>query len=66
MAVCTYASSDFKKVVQDCDNWEQKYGESTQQIGEVLALKADAEIALGDNDAALANYIRSYKARHHG
>lgn len=61
MAVCTYASSDFKKVVQDCDNWEQKYGESTQQIGEVLALKADAEIALGDNDAALANYIRSYK-----
>jgi tetratricopeptide (TPR) repeat protein len=45
-------------VVKDCDEWLQKHP-GDQMTGEVLALKADALLALGNKPAAAACYNES-------
>jgi TolA-binding protein len=61
LAVCYYAASQFDDVIHRCDQWEKDYPHD-QQLGEVLALKADCLAAEGKNDEAVDTYIRSYKA----
>lgn len=61
LAVCNYAASLYDKVVTDCEDWEKEFG-NHQQLGEVLALRADALAAKDHPAEATGTYIRSYKA----
>jgi TolA-binding protein len=60
LAVCKYAASLYEEVIADCKAWETEFP-GNQQLGEVLALRADS-YAAGDRPSdAIENYIRSYK-----
>jgi TolA-binding protein len=61
LAVCKYAASLYNEVVTDCEAWEKEFG-NHQQLGEVLALRADALAATDHSTEATDTYIRSYKS----
>jgi len=58
MAVCHRSAGENETVVKGCDAWLQKHP-GDQMTGEVLALKADALLALGNKAAAAAAYNES-------
>ena len=60
LAVCKYAASLYDEVIADCKAWEADLP-TNQQLGEVLALLADAYAATDREDEAASTYIRSYK-----
>jgi TolA-binding protein len=63
MAVCKYAATNptmYDEVIKDCQAWEREFPKN-QQLGEVLALLADAQAASGRDNDAVPVYIRSYK-----
>ncbi len=63
LAVCKYAATNptmYDEVIRDCQAWEREFPKN-QQLGEVLALLADAEAASGHDNDAVPVYIRSYK-----
>ncbi len=63
LAVCKYAATNptmYDEVIKDCQAWEREFPKN-QQLGEVLALLADAEAASGHDSDAVPVYIRSYK-----
>ena len=59
-AVCKYAASLYEEVIKDCKAWESEFPKD-QQLGEVLALLADAYGASDREADAIPVYIRSYK-----
>lgn len=61
LAVCKYAASLYDEVVADCQAWEKEFG-NHQQLGETLALRADALAATEHPTEATDTYIRSYKS----
>jgi TolA-binding protein len=61
LALCYYAASHHEETVSCCREWEKQYGQDPQ-LGEVLALLADALTAQGAVDEAVETYIRSYKS----
>ena len=60
LAVCKYAASLYDEVMADCKAWERDFPKN-QQLGEVLALLADAYAASDRENEAIPIYIRSYK-----
>ncbi len=60
LAVCKYAASLYSDVIKDCKEWESAFPKN-QQLGEVLALLADAYGASERESEAIPIYIRSYK-----
>src|SRR5207237_3375162 len=60
LAVCKYAASLYDEVIADCKAWERDFPKN-QQLGEVLALLADAYAASDRENEAIPIYIRSYK-----
>lgn len=60
LAVCKYAASLYPEVIADCQAWEREYPDN-QQLGEVLAMLADAYAASGREAEAIPVYVRSYK-----
>ena len=60
LAVCKYAASLYDEVIADCKAWENEFPKN-QQLGEVLALLADAYAAQDKVNDAITIYIRSYK-----
>ena len=60
LAVCKYAASIYDEVIADCKTWETEFPHN-QQLGEVLALRADSDAAGDHPSEAIENYIRSYK-----
>jgi TolA-binding protein len=60
LAVCKYAASLYDEVVADCQAWEREFPRD-KQLGEVLALQADAYAATDRTDDAIRLYIESYK-----
>ncbi len=63
MAVCKYAAVSptlYDEVIKDCQAWEKEFP-NNKQLGEVLALLADAYAASGKETDAVPVYIRSYK-----
>ncbi len=60
LAVCKYAASLYDEVVADCQAWEREYPKN-KQLGEVLALHADAYAATDRTEDAIRFYIDSYK-----
>lgn len=60
LAVCKYAASLYDDVIKDCQAWESEFPKN-QQLGEVLALLADAYGASSREKEAIPVYIRSYK-----
>jgi TolA-binding protein len=63
LAVCKYAATNptmYDEVIKDCQAWEREFPKN-QQLGEVLALLADAQAASGRDNDAVPVYIRSYK-----
>lgn len=60
LAVCKYAASLYDEVIADCKAWERDLPKN-QQLGEVLALLADAYAASDREDEAIPLYIQSYK-----
>ena len=58
IAVCHMSAGEHGTVVKDCDAWLKKHP-GDAMAGEVLALKADALLALGDKAAAVACYNES-------
>ena len=60
LAVCKYAASLYDDVVKDCKDWEAEFPKN-RQLGEVLALLADANGASDRESEAVPVYIRSYK-----
>lgn len=60
LALCYYAASQYDDVIKRCREWEKEFGQD-QQLGEVLALQGDAELAKGDTDAAIESHMRSWK-----
>ncbi len=60
LAVCKYAASLYDDVIKDCKDWEAEFPKN-QQLGEVLALLADAYGASDRENDAIPVYIRSYK-----
>lgn len=63
LMLCLFQKQDYDKVLVNADNWQSQYG-NDQQLGEVLALKADCLAAKNDLEGAIETYIRSYKAAH--
>jgi TolA-binding protein len=61
LAVCKYAASLYDQVIADCQAWEKQFP-GNPQLGEVLALLADAWAASDRESAAIPVYIRSYQA----
>ncbi len=61
LAVCKYAASLYDDVVNDMKAWEEEFKENPQ-LGEVLALRADAVAALGRDSEAGQLYVRAYQA----
>ncbi len=61
IAVCKYGQENYAETLADCQAWEIKHA-GNAQLGETLALAADALIALDRVDEALPVYVRSYKA----
>ena len=61
LAVCNYAASLYESVINDCKAWENDFAKNPQ-LGEVLALLADAYAATDREQDAITTYIRSYKA----
>lgn len=60
LAVCKYAASLYDDVIKDCKDWEAEFPKN-RQLGEVLALLADAYGASDQESEAVPVYIRSYK-----
>ncbi len=60
IAVCLYAAAQYDEVIADCQSWEKKFS-GNSQLGEVLALLADAYAASNREAAAIPVYIRSYQ-----
>jgi TolA-binding protein len=63
LAVCKYAATNptmYDEVIKDCQAWEKEFP-GNPQLGEVLALLADAYAASGRDNDAVPVYIRSYK-----
>jgi TolA-binding protein len=60
LAVCKYAASLYDEVIADCKAWERDFPKN-QQLGEVLALLADAYAASDRENEAIPVYVRSYK-----
>ena len=60
LAVCKYAASLYDEVIADCTAWENEFGKNSQ-LGEVLALKADALAASSKEADAIPVYVRSYQ-----
>jgi TolA-binding protein len=60
LAVCKYAASLYDEVISDCKAWEHEYRQN-QQLGEVLALRADALAATDHANEAIPVYVNSYK-----
>ncbi|MBA2431082.1 MAG: tetratricopeptide repeat protein [Chthoniobacterales bacterium] len=60
LAVCKYAAALYDEVIADGTAWEAEYGDH-QQLGEVLALRADAYGAMDREAEAIPIYIRSYQ-----
>lgn len=60
LAVCKYAASLYDEVIADCKAWEHEFGKNSQ-LGEVLALQADAIGATGHESDAIPIYVRSYQ-----
>ena len=63
LAVCKYAATNptmYDEVIKDCQAWEREFPKN-QQLGEVLALLADAQAASGRDSDAVPVYVRSYK-----
>ena len=60
LAVCKYAASLYDEVITDCKAWEREYSQN-QQLGEVLALRADAYAATDRPNEAIPIYVNSYK-----
>jgi TolA-binding protein len=64
LMVCLFANKEYDKVIESAVSWENQYGQDAQQLGEVLALKADAYAAYtkeNKTEEAIQTYIRSYK-----
>ncbi|MEP7015544.1 MAG: tetratricopeptide repeat protein [Verrucomicrobiota bacterium] len=61
LAVCKYAASLYTEVITDCNAWENEF-KNDRQLGEVLALRADASAASDQVSDAIDAYVRSYKA----
>jgi TolA-binding protein len=60
MLIASYAERDFTNVVSAAEAWEQRHP-SDQQLGEVIALKADALSANQREDDAAVAYARAAK-----
>jgi TolA-binding protein len=60
LAVCKYAASLYDEVIADCKAWQREFPKN-QQLGEVLALLADAYAASDRPNDAIPVYINSYK-----
>lgn len=60
MAMCLFAAEQYDDVIKSCTEWEKDYP-GDPQLGEVLALRADALNAKGDTAAAVPFYVLSYK-----
>jgi TolA-binding protein len=60
MAVCKYAASLYDEVINDCKAWERDFP-NNKQVGEVLALLADAYASSSRENEAVPIYVRSYK-----
>jgi TolA-binding protein len=60
LAVCKYAASLYDEVITDCKAWEGEFPKN-QQLGEVLALLADAYGATDRPNDAIPIYVHSYK-----
>ncbi|MEY2538406.1 MAG: hypothetical protein QOG67_2146 [Verrucomicrobiota bacterium] len=60
LAVCKYAASLYEEVIADCKAWEREFPKS-QQLGEVLALLADAYAASDRPNEAITAYVNSFK-----
>ena len=60
LAVCKYAASLYDDVITDCQAWEKQFPNNSQ-LGEVLALVADAYAASDREGIATPVYIRSYQ-----
>lgn len=60
LAVCNYAAAQYDEVVKNCKDWEREFPKHPQ-LGEVLALLADAYGASDRENDAIETYIRSYK-----
>ena len=60
LALCYYAANQYDDVIKRCKDWETEF-KSDIQLGEVLALQGDSELAKDDIDAAIASHIRSWK-----
>ena len=60
LAVCKYAASLYDEVISDCKSWEAEFA-TNLQLGEVLALLADAYAATTREDQAIPIYVHSYK-----
>lgn len=61
VVVCEYAAQSYEDVISSCVAWEKQYSDDPQ-LGEVLALRGDAQAALNRLDDAVASYTRSSKA----
>ncbi|MEY2438819.1 MAG: hypothetical protein QOI34_204, partial [Verrucomicrobiota bacterium] len=60
LAVCKYAASLYDEVIADCKAWEREFPKN-QQLGEVLALLADAYAASDRANEAIPIYVTSYQ-----
>ncbi|MEY2491032.1 MAG: hypothetical protein QOC70_2974, partial [Verrucomicrobiota bacterium] len=63
LAVCKYAATNptlYDEVIKDCKAWESEFPKN-QQLGEVLALLADAYAASDHENDAISIYVRSYQ-----
>lgn len=60
IAVCKYAASLYDEVIKDGKDWEREFS-GDKQLGEMLALMADAYAATDRNSEAVDLYVRSYK-----
>ena len=60
LAVCKYAASLYDEVIDDCKAWQREFPRN-KQLGEVLALEADAYAATDHTEEAIRYYIDSYK-----
>ncbi len=60
IVVCKYAASLYDEVISACKDWEREFT-GNKQLGEVLALLADAYGASNRENEAIPIYVRSYK-----
>jgi TolA-binding protein len=60
LAVCKYAASLYDEVITDCKAWEREFPKNPQ-LGEVLALLADAYAASDRVNEAIPIYVNSFK-----